>query len=97
MFQAGEIATMALNLLYNIGKFKIPNLPGIPLRVRMGIHSGSVVSGVVGSKMPRYCLFGKKQTVGVITLKFKNELLCICFKGDTVNTASRIESTSQGN
>ncbi|XP_046734564.1 guanylate cyclase 32E-like [Diprion similis] len=67
---AGEIASMALHLLRRISRFELPHKPGESLKIRIGIHSGHCVAGVVGLKMPRYCLFG-----------------------DTVNTASRMESS----
>jgi hypothetical protein len=51
---SGEIATMALTLLHACGKFKIRHMPGVPLRLRIGLHSGACVAGVVGLKMPRY-------------------------------------------
>ncbi|XP_061894002.1 guanylyl cyclase C isoform X1 [Entelurus aequoreus] len=67
---AVDIARMALDILSFVGTFELQHLPGIPLWIRIGVHSGPCAAGVVGNKMPRYCLFG-----------------------DTVNTASRMEST----
>jgi len=67
---ASEIALMALHINSSIKRFKIHHRPNESLNLRIGINSGPVVAGVVGTAMPRYCLFG-----------------------DTVNTASRMEST----
>lgn len=37
---AEQIATMALDLLHQSGKFKVRHLPGVPLQLRIGLHTG---------------------------------------------------------
>ena len=44
---------------FQLVTFEVPHKPGFQLQMRMGIHTGSVVAGVVGTKIPHYSVFGE--------------------------------------
>jgi class 3 adenylate cyclase len=46
----------ALHMQHQAGKVMMPN--GQPVKLRIGVNSGRVMSGVVGKIRRRYCLFG---------------------------------------
>ena len=67
---AVEISKMSLDLLAKVLTFEIQHKPGYKLKLRMGLHSGAVVGGIVGAKIPHYSSFGDTVEVNSFSNKY---------------------------
>lgn len=55
-FQLEAVFALADRMLAELAGLR--ERAGLPIHCRIGIHTGSVVTGLIGSKRPRYCVVG---------------------------------------
>ncbi|XP_069099203.1 guanylate cyclase soluble subunit alpha-1 [Pleurodeles waltl] len=86
---AVQVSLMALKMMELSDEVMSPH--GEPIKMRIGLHTGSVFAGVVGVQMPRYCLFGNN-----VTLANKFESCSVPRKINVSPTTYRLLKDFQG-
>jgi len=57
----GAVALFAMDMLQEISRIRLET--GVAVELRIGLHSGKVVGGIIGKSRPRYFLWGQDTVV----------------------------------
>lgn len=80
---AVDIAKMALDILSFMGTFELEHLPGLPIWIRIGVHSGMGLSIVANGNHMYLCAPTKSESVessNVISVRVRFTLGSVCQK-----------------
>ncbi|EGT60305.1 hypothetical protein CAEBREN_28377 [Caenorhabditis brenneri] len=94
---AENMCHVALGMMWEARSVSDP-VTKTPFLLRIGLHSGKIVAGVVGTKSPKYCLFGETVTLAsqMESLGMAGKIQCSKWTYEKAMVTGRFEFSPRG-